>query len=84
MAGGYLSNDVSYRTVRLVRALGSNVRVGHIHTPRISGFRPGDYACYHQASCEDNPSWDRWIKKTGGGSVVPRAMSPLNKPSNQH
>jgi len=36
--GGYLSNEISYRTVRLVREYASPVQVGHIHTPRIQGF----------------------------------------------
>lgn len=36
--GGYLSNEISYRTVRLAQALGSETAVGHIHTPRLEGF----------------------------------------------
>ncbi|MEE4360611.1 MAG: hypothetical protein V2I63_03710 [Pseudomonadales bacterium] len=36
--GGYLSNEISFRTVRLVRELGLDLVVGHIHTPRIEGF----------------------------------------------
>lgn len=36
--GGYLSNEISYRTVRLAQALGSETPVGHIHTPRLEGF----------------------------------------------
>lgn len=36
--GGYLSNEISYRTVRLAQALGSATAVGHIHTPRLEGF----------------------------------------------
>jgi pyrrolidone-carboxylate peptidase len=38
--GGYLSNEISLRTVRLARALDSDVAVGHLHTPRISGQEP--------------------------------------------
>jgi pyrrolidone-carboxylate peptidase len=36
--GGYLSNEISYRTVRLARELGSTVPVGHLHTPRVAGY----------------------------------------------
>ncbi|MEQ8857632.1 MAG: hypothetical protein RIC56_03210 [Pseudomonadales bacterium] len=36
--GGYLSNEVSFRTVRLVRESGSAVAVGHVHTPRVQGY----------------------------------------------
>ena len=36
--GGYLSNEISYRTVRLAQALKSPTPVGHIHTPRLEGF----------------------------------------------
>lgn len=35
--GGYLSNEISFRTVRLARELGVAVPVGHLHTPRIEG-----------------------------------------------
>lgn len=35
--GGYLSNEISFRTVRLVRARGLDLPVGHLHTPRIRG-----------------------------------------------
>ena len=38
--GGYLSNEISFRTVRLVRAHDSSIIVGHIHTPSISGYEP--------------------------------------------
>jgi pyrrolidone-carboxylate peptidase len=38
--GGYLSNEISFRTVRLVRAHDSEIIVGHIHTPSISGYEP--------------------------------------------
>lgn len=33
--GGYLSNEISYRSIRLRNMLGSNIPTGHIHTPRI-------------------------------------------------
>jgi pyrrolidone-carboxylate peptidase len=36
--GGYLSNEISYRALRLGQLLGSEVLIGHIHTPRIEGF----------------------------------------------
>jgi pyrrolidone-carboxylate peptidase len=36
--GGYLSNEISYRSIRLKNKLGVNVPTGHIHTPRISSF----------------------------------------------
>ena len=36
--GGYLSNEISYRTVRLVRLHNADVAVGHIHTPRINAY----------------------------------------------
>ncbi|WP_341502302.1 hypothetical protein [Gallaecimonas sp. GXIMD4217] len=36
--GGYLSNEISYRAIRLRNNLGSSVPSGHIHTPRISGY----------------------------------------------
>jgi len=36
--GGYLSNEMSYRTVRLNQKLGSGVAIGHLHTPRVQGF----------------------------------------------
>lgn len=36
--GGYLSNEISYRTVRLVRSHNRDIAVGHIHTPRIEAF----------------------------------------------
>jgi len=35
--GGYLSNEISYRAIRLVQDSGRNIPVGHIHTPRIAG-----------------------------------------------
>ena len=36
--GGYLSNEISYRTVLLGNKLGTTVPTGHIHTPRIKSF----------------------------------------------
>ena len=36
--GGYLSNEISYRSIALRNKLGSIIPTGHIHTPRISGF----------------------------------------------
>ena len=36
--GGYLSNEISYRTVRLVQLHNADIAVGHIHTPRIEAF----------------------------------------------
>jgi len=36
--GGYLSNEISYRSIVLRNRLGSTIPTGHIHTPRISGF----------------------------------------------
>ncbi|GAA0213652.1 hypothetical protein GCM10009123_21090 [Kangiella japonica] len=36
--GGYLSNEISYRTVLLGNKLGTKVPTGHIHTPRIKSF----------------------------------------------
>lgn len=36
--GGYLSNEISYRSIRLRNLLGSQIPTGHIHTPRIIGF----------------------------------------------
>jgi pyrrolidone-carboxylate peptidase len=38
--GGYLSNEISFRTVRLARELAVDVPVGHLHTPRIEGHDP--------------------------------------------
>ncbi|PKG82421.1 hypothetical protein CXF85_13100 [Colwellia sp. 75C3] len=39
--GGYLSNEISYRSIVLRNRLGSTIPTGHIHTPRISGFDAG-------------------------------------------
>lgn len=36
--GGYLSNEISYRSVLLSQLLNSKVPVGHIHTPRVKGY----------------------------------------------
>lgn len=36
--GGYLSNEISYRSIRLRNELNSTIPTGHIHTPRISQF----------------------------------------------
>jgi pyrrolidone-carboxylate peptidase len=38
--GGYLSNEISYRSIRLRDQLNSNIPTGHIHTPRIQQFEP--------------------------------------------
>ncbi|ABE56249.1 conserved hypothetical protein [Shewanella denitrificans OS217] len=35
--GGYLSNEISYRSLLLKQQLGLTIPVGHIHTPRVSG-----------------------------------------------
>lgn len=38
--GGYLSNEISYRSVLLRNQLKRDLPVGHIHTPRIAAFEP--------------------------------------------
>ncbi|MBT8450069.1 MAG: hypothetical protein KJO69_10285, partial [Gammaproteobacteria bacterium] len=38
--GGYLSNEISYRSIRLRNYLRPELPVGHIHTPRIKAFEP--------------------------------------------
>lgn len=38
--GGYLSNEISYRSIRLRDQLNSNIPTGHIHTPRIEQYEP--------------------------------------------
>ncbi|WP_137938138.1 hypothetical protein [Chitinivorax sp. B] len=38
--GGYLSNEISYRSVRLRDDMGVRLPVGHIHTPAIQRFEP--------------------------------------------
>ena len=37
--GGYLSNEISYRSIVLRNRLGSKIPTGHIHTPRVSRFK---------------------------------------------
>ncbi len=41
--GGYLSNEIAYRTLLCARRLGLDVPMGHIHVPAIRG---------HDAGCE--------------------------------
>ncbi len=36
--GGYLSNEISYRSIALHRRLQADFPIGHIHTPRVVGF----------------------------------------------
>lgn len=36
--GGYLSNEISYRSIRLRNLLNSSIPTGHIHTPKVSEF----------------------------------------------
>ncbi|WP_133407967.1 hypothetical protein [Parashewanella tropica] len=36
--GGYLSNEISYRSIRLMQQFDHIIPVGHIHTPRIKGY----------------------------------------------
>ena len=36
--GGYLSNEISYRSIMLRNKLNPTLPVGHIHTPRIKAF----------------------------------------------
>ena len=36
--GGYLSNEVAYRALRLRERLGAPFAVGHLHTPRVDGY----------------------------------------------
>ena len=38
--GGYLSNEISYRVLRLAQSMNLNLPIGHIHTPRMQGFDP--------------------------------------------
>jgi len=38
--GGYLSNEISYRSIVLRNKLNASLPVGHIHTPRIKAFEP--------------------------------------------
>ncbi|WP_051311537.1 hypothetical protein [Zooshikella ganghwensis] len=36
--GGYLSNEISYRTLWLRQQMRSTVPMGHLHTPRLNGY----------------------------------------------
>ncbi len=36
--GGYLSNEISYRSILLRDQFNLNLPVGHIHTPRVKGY----------------------------------------------
>jgi len=36
--GGYLSNEISYRTLRVRQQEDSSIPSGHVHTPRIKDF----------------------------------------------
>lgn len=38
--GGYLSNEISYRSILLRDRYNPELPVGHIHTPRIAAFEP--------------------------------------------
>ncbi|MDM3870579.1 hypothetical protein QSV34_04345 [Porticoccus sp. W117] len=38
--GGYLSNEISYRSIRLRNMLGSQIPTGHIHTPVLKKASP--------------------------------------------
>ncbi|MCP3675076.1 MAG: hypothetical protein GY829_11495, partial [Gammaproteobacteria bacterium] len=38
--GGYLSNEISYRSLLLRDQYNPTLPVGHIHTPRSMGFNP--------------------------------------------
>ncbi len=38
--GGYLSNEISYRSLLLRDKYQAGLPVGHIHTPRYQGFKP--------------------------------------------
>ncbi|MCH8538705.1 MAG: hypothetical protein LAT66_13165 [Alkalimonas sp.] len=38
--GGYLSNEISYRSILLRDRYAPELPVGHIHTPRIAAFEP--------------------------------------------
>lgn len=48
--GGYLSNEISYRVLRLAQASGINIPMGHIHTPRMQGFDP-DFLARATSQC---------------------------------
>ena len=36
--GGFLSNEISYRSILCLKHLGMEIPVGHIHVPRIDGY----------------------------------------------
>ncbi|MBT4162298.1 MAG: hypothetical protein HOC70_07555 [Gammaproteobacteria bacterium] len=36
--GGYLSNEISYRAIRLMQQTNRQIPVGHIHTPGLKGY----------------------------------------------
>ncbi|QSX33102.1 hypothetical protein JYB87_15435 [Shewanella avicenniae] len=36
--GGYLSNEISYRSILLREQLGSKIPTGHIHTPKLTNY----------------------------------------------
>ncbi len=38
--GGYLSNEISYRAIRLMNQMNVSVPNGHIHTPRVKNHDP--------------------------------------------
>ncbi|MDH3642968.1 MAG: hypothetical protein OES38_12780 [Gammaproteobacteria bacterium] len=40
--GGYLSNEISYRSIRLRNELGLTIPIGHIHTPSVRGYQETD------------------------------------------
>ena len=40
--GGYLSNEISYRSIRLRNQLGLRFPIGHIHTPSVRGYHETD------------------------------------------
>ena len=37
--GGYLSNEISYRSIRLRNQAGLTFPIGHIHTPSVRGYQ---------------------------------------------
>ena len=39
-SGGYLSNEIAYRSLLLAKRLGVNFPVGHVHTPTVRGHDP--------------------------------------------
>ena len=36
--GGFLSNEISYRSIRCVGSIYPEAQIGHIHVPRVEGF----------------------------------------------